>query len=129
MSVLSEEFHAAMRVLVGSGPVKQRLLDAYRNHLAALREQDMPEALHPRFAALKASMHEARPAGGLTAPEASVRKMSERDAADQAEAILEMFTVLAAENDSAPRLRIVSKEADDALTDDLFEVPAFLSRA
>jgi hypothetical protein len=129
MAVLSEEFHAAMQVLVGSGPVKQRLLDAYRNHLATLREQDIPETLHPGFAALKAAMHESRPTCGLTAPEASVRKMSERDAADQAGAILQMFMVLAAENESAPRLRIVSNDADDALTDDLFEVPAFLSRA
>jgi hypothetical protein len=43
-----------------------------------------------------------------------------------------MFAVLAAGNESAPRLRIVSNEAneiDAAFTDDLFEVPAFLSRA
>lgn len=129
MAALLEEFQAAMHLLVGSGPVKQRLLDAYRNHLAALREQDLPEALRDRFAALKAAMHEARPAGGLTAPETSVRKMSERDAAEHAAAIFDMFVVLSAENESAPRLRIVSSDADDALTNDLFEVPAFLSRA
>ncbi len=75
-------------------------------------------------------MHEAPAAGGMTAPEASARKMSEKDAAEHAAAILEMFTVLSALNDSesAPRLRIVAS-VDDTLTDDLFEVPAFLSRA
>ena len=66
----------------------------------------------------------------MTAPEASVRKMSDKDAAAHAAAILEMFTVLSAlnESESSPRLRIVAS-GEDALTDDLFEVPAFLSRA
>jgi hypothetical protein len=129
MAAVWEEFQAAVQALVGSGQVKQRLLDAYRNHLAGLRDQDLPVALHDRFASLKAAMHEARPTGGLTAPETSVRKMSERDAADHAAAILDMFVLLSAENESAPRLRIVSSATDDAVTDDLFEVPAFLSRA
>jgi hypothetical protein len=40
-----------------------------------------------------------------------------------------MFVVLSAENESAPRLRIVTSENADTFTDDLFEVPAFLSRA
>jgi hypothetical protein len=125
-----EDFHAAMQVLVGTGPVKQRLVDAYRRHLAALREHDLPDAIRDRFVTLRAAMHEAPATGGMTAPEASVRKMSEMDAATHASAILEMFTVLSAlnESESAPRLRIVAS-GDDALTDDLFEVPAFLSRA
>jgi hypothetical protein len=37
--------------------------------------------------------------------------------------------LLSAENESAPRLRIVTSENADTFTDDLFEVPAFLSRA
>ena len=67
----------------------------------------------------------------MTAPEASARKMSEKDAAEHAAAILEMFTILSAldESESAPRLRIVANGDDDTLTQDLFEVPAFLSRA
>jgi hypothetical protein len=55
--------------------------------------------------------------------------MSERDAAAHATSIFEMFVVLLAENESAPRLRIVTSENADTFTDDLFEVPAFLSRA
>jgi hypothetical protein len=128
MAALLDDFHAAMRVLVGSGPVKQRLIDAY-GHLATLREQDLPEALHDRFVALKSAMHEARPTGGLTAAEVSVRKMSERDAAGHAAAIFEMFVVLSEQDERAPRLRIVSNDNADGVTDDLFEVPAFLSRA
>jgi hypothetical protein len=129
MAALWDEFQAAMGVLVGAGPVKQRLIEAYNRHLAHLREQDLPDALADRFAALRLAMHESRPTCGLTAAEASVRKMSERDAAGQASAIFEMFVVLSAENESAPRLRIVSSDNVDVFTDDLFEVPAFLSRA
>jgi hypothetical protein len=130
MTAHSDEFHAALQVLVGTGAVKQRLVDAYRRHLASLREQDLPEAVRDRFITLRTAMHEAPAAGGMTAPEASARKMSEKDAAEHATAILEMFTVLSALNDSesAPRLRIVAN-IDDTLTEDLFEVPAFLSRA
>jgi len=129
MAALWDDFHAAMRILVGTGPVKQRLIDAYSRHLAHLRPQDLPDTLADRFASLQAAMHESRPTCGLSSPEASVRKMSERDAGQQAAAIFEMSVVLAAENDSAPRLRIVTSDNVEAFTDDLFEVPAFLSRA
>jgi len=66
----------------------------------------------------------------MSAPEASARKMSEKEAAEHAAAILEMFAVLSTldDSESAPRLRIVASD-DDTLTHDLFEVPAFLSRA
>ena len=130
MTAHSDDFHAALQVLVGTGAVKQRLVDAYRRHLASLREQDLPDAVRERFATLRTAMHEAPAAGGMTAPEASARKMSDKDAAEHAAAILEMFAVLSALNDSdsAPRLRIVAN-IDDTLTEDLFEVPAFLSRA
>ena len=130
MTAHSDDFHAALQVLVGTGAVKQRLVDAYRRHLASLHEQDRPEAVRDRFIRLRTAMHEAAAAGGMTAHEASARKMSEKDAAEHATAILEMFTVLSALNDSesAPRLRIVAS-IDDTLTEDLFEVPAFLSRA
>lgn len=129
MAVLWDEFHAATQILVGAGPVKQRLVDAYSRHLAQLRAQDLPDTLTGRFASLQAAMHEARPTCGLTSPEASVRKMSERDAGAQCTAIFEMFVVLSAENDSAPRLRVVTADNADTFTDDLFEIPAFLSRA
>lgn len=125
-----DDFHAALQVLVGTGTVKQRLVDAYRHHLSQLREQDLPDAVRGSFDALYAAMHEAPAAGGMTAAEASVRKMSEKDAGRHAAAILEMFTALSAlaDSDTVPRLRIVASD-DDTLTHDLFEVPAFLSRA
>ena len=99
--------------------------------LPSLREHELPDPVRDRFVALRTAMHEAPATGGLTAPEASVRKMSEKDAAAHAAGLLEMFTLMSAlsESEGAPRLRIVASGDDDARTDDLFEVPAFLSRA
>lgn len=126
MAAVWDVFHEATLVLVGAGPVKQRLIEAYRDHLAAIRDQDVPEPLRARLSALRTAMHAAHASGGMTAPEVSVRKMSEQDASTHAASILEMFTALSAlaEQEAAPRLRIVG--GDDHVAE---EVPAFLSRA
>jgi hypothetical protein len=127
MSDTWEPFQRATRVLVGPGPIKQRLIEAYRGSLAELRDAEVPDCIVGDFAALNAAMHCAHAAGGLSAPEVAVRKMSEKDAADHAAAILEMFTTLAAqaerESGTARRLRIVGEQRDED------GVPAFLSRA
>jgi hypothetical protein len=121
-----EQFHAATLVLVGAGPVKQRLGEAYRTHLASIREQDAPEQIRAPLTALRAAMHGASATGGLSAQEVAVRKMSESDAAGHAAAILDMLGTLSmlAAQDAVPRLRIVG-----AMDDDESDVPAFLSRA
>jgi len=126
MAAVWDVLHEAALVLVGVGPVKQRLIEAWRDHLAALREQDAPESLRATLAALRAAMHSAPATGGMTAPEVSVRKMSEQEAAAHAASILDMFALLSVmtEQDAAPRLRIVGGE--DHVAED---VPAFLSRA
>ncbi|HET7204164.1 MAG TPA: hypothetical protein VFI92_12435 [Steroidobacteraceae bacterium] len=127
MAALWNTFDGAVRVLVGAGPVKQRLIDAWRDHLAPLHEKDIPEGLRSRLAAVHTAMHAAHATGGMTAPEASVRKMSDKDAAEHAERILEMYAQLCAmtELDAAPRLRVVGGEEHSRAED----LPAFLSRA
>lgn len=129
MAAMREVFDGAVRILVGAGPVKQRLIDAYRTHLASLHDKDLPEALRPRLATVRSAMHVAHATGGMTAPEVSVRKMSEMDAAGHAVRIMEIYAQLCALDDgdasAAPRLRIVGTD-DHPLTE---ELPAFLSRA
>ena len=128
MAAVCDVFDGAVRVLVGAGPVKQRLTDAWRDHLAPLQDKDVPEALRATLAEVRSAMHSARATGGMTAPEVSVRKMSEQDAAAHAVHILEMYAQLCADADSssAPRLRIVGNAGHELDDDDL---PAFLSRA
>ncbi|NJD31952.1 MAG: hypothetical protein FIB04_08705 [Gammaproteobacteria bacterium] len=123
-----ERFHRATQVLVGPGPVKQRLCDAYLTHLRAVDAEELPLELQPGFAALAEALTSAKAAGGLGAIEATVRKMSEQDAGRHAGSVLDMFVVLtrgggrdAGTSAAAQRqLRLVAE--DD-------EIPAFLNRA
>ena len=91
MAAVWNMFDGAVRVLVGVGPIKQRLIEAWRDHLATLQEKDVPEALRPRLATLRHAMNMSRPTGGLSVAEVSVRKMSEKEAADHAVRILEIY--------------------------------------
>ena len=132
MTALWNELNAAARILVGSGPVKQRLLEAWNGHLASLHDKEVPDALRARLATVRHAMFTSPPAGGVTAAANSVRKMSEKEAAEHAIRILEVYSVLCAIGEAefagGRRLRVVNSGADgyDAGDD---ELPAFLSRA
>jgi hypothetical protein len=129
MAAVWDVFDGAVRVLVGCGPVKQRLIEAWRDHLSPLHEKDVPASLRADLGTLRAAMHAAPAAGGMTAAEVSVRKMSEQEAADHAVRVLDMHLLLASsEEDSGnpPRLRIVGATHQ---ADAFEELPAFLSRA
>lgn len=128
MAGIWDVFDGATKVLVGSGPVKQRLIEAWRDHLSPLHDKDLPDTLRPRLQSLRAAMHSAHATGGMTAPEVSVRKMSEAEAAAHAVCILEMYAQVASsegEAVGAPRLRVVGTAHDS----DPGDLPAFLSRA
>jgi hypothetical protein len=130
MAALWNALDGAVRILVGAGPVKQRLIDAWRQHLGALQEKDVPEWLRPRLQALRGAMLTAHPTGGMSAAEVSVRKMSDKDAAGHAVRVLEMYAQLCTTYEfdatAAPRLRVVGGDDRHERSDDL---PAFLSRA
>jgi hypothetical protein len=129
MAAVWDVFNGAVRILVGCGPVKQRLIEAWRVHLAPLHEKDVPELLRADLAALRAAMHAAPAAGGMSDAEVSVRKMSEQQAADHAFRVLDMYVHLVsgdADANNAPRLRIVGATQQ---ADAFEELPAFLSRA
>lgn len=122
----AEHLRRAALALVGAGPIKQRLIDAYREHLLAIDATALPESVAPEFAELMSAFQSASAAGGLGVAEVAVRKMSEVDAARHARSVLEISFVAAevesafAEAATAPRLRVVG---------DAEEIPAFLSRA
>ena len=45
MSTSWENFFAATAILASSGPIKHRLIQAYRTHLADLQEDDLPKEI------------------------------------------------------------------------------------
>jgi hypothetical protein len=123
MQTTLERFRDAALVLVGGGPIKQRLALAFHGHLSNLVLDDLPRELRSPYLALAAAFHSAQRTGSLDAVSASVLKMSEAEASQHAQAIVRMFGSLyeiPAASRPATLLRAVPDEQD---------LPAFLNRA
>jgi hypothetical protein len=118
-----ERFRDAVVVLAGSGPVKQRLTDAYQEHLCAVAPDELPRELRPSYSAVVTAMQSVPRTGSLDAVSASVRKMSEADAAGHAQAIVGVFAGL----NEAPAVSRPATVLRAVPLDD--EIPAILNRA
>ena len=117
-----ERFHAALIVLVGHGHVKQRLIEAFEEHLADIHENDLPIPLKQSFADLRREMNQVAPLNGEGPICASVRKMSLQEASDCAARIVGLHAELVREGDQAqPGLPLDT--GDDSL------VPPFLVKS
>ncbi len=95
MSNLAERLEAAVHVLVADGPVKQRLLEAYTEHLEPLRDAELPPRLAEPFARLHEAMHRVAPMGTTECRvKASVQKMSAAEAGGHAAAVVGLYAEL-----------------------------------
>ncbi|HXZ59649.1 MAG TPA: hypothetical protein VEG26_05665 [Steroidobacteraceae bacterium] len=83
--------------LVRSGPIKDRLAEAYRNHLAFVRAEDLPEALREDFRACHDALTRERPLRGEDAVRATVRKMSSYEADELACSVVRLFAAIVRE--------------------------------
>jgi len=77
--------------LVGEGPIKHRLSEAYDRNLKPLAVTDLPEDLRSDFEALASALTRIRPLGQETPAAASVRKMSPTEADDYALTIVRLY--------------------------------------
>ena len=118
-----ERFRDAVVVLAGGGPVKQRLSDAYQTHLADLDPEELPRDIRGPYGTLAAALQSGQRVGTLDAIPASVRKMSEAEAARHAQSIVHMFADL--QEPSASSRHAVLRAVPDVED----EIPAFLNRA
>lgn len=91
MAYLTGNFRDAVRVLSGSGPVKQRLIQAFTTHLDELHDDELPSDAKAAFTELRSRLYQAKPMNGETAIRASVRKMSPTEAAYCAEVVVQLF--------------------------------------
>ena len=89
-----ECFHFATLELVRSTPIKQRLISAYRRHLALLSEDQLPGEAQESFNQIIRCLQGVRPLPGEDAVAASVRKMSNQEADECAALIVEIFGVM-----------------------------------
>jgi hypothetical protein len=84
MSTTFERLQGATLSLARSAPIKERLTDAFRNHLALIEENELPSELREEFRTLSHDVTRERPLlRGEDALRATVRKLS----CDEAEAI------------------------------------------
>lgn len=88
-----ESLHFASLELVRSTPIKQRLVCAYRRHLDAITEDQLPAEVRESFAKLMSLLRGVRPLRGEDAVAASVRKMSIQEADDCAAQIIDIFGI------------------------------------
>ncbi|HEU4616593.1 MAG TPA: hypothetical protein VFV10_01055 [Gammaproteobacteria bacterium] len=110
MTFLTERFAAAVRRLVGDGPIKQRLGQAYAQYLDDLRESDFPGALQRQFADLAAAMHRSPALGKEGAVKMTVQKMSFAEATTHAETIVKLYAEVVRSAERSEPLKVVHTE-------------------
>ena len=113
MSSAWENFFAATAILASAGPIKHRLVEAYRSHLATLDQEELPKEIREDFSSLCTCLSCVRPMRGETAIQATVRKMSDPEAGRVAMRIVNMLGVIARQQQTqqrAPKLRAVGED-------------------
>jgi hypothetical protein len=122
-----ECFHFATLELVRSTPIKQRLVCAYRRHLAALPEEKIPAEIRETFGQVMRSLRGVQPLPGEDAVTASVRKMSNQEADDCAALIVEIFGLMCKTHDYATSSGNVVQLHSVERTPEDFAVPALIA--
>jgi len=100
MSYHVDNFFAAVSVLSGHGHIKQRLISAYEDNLASIRDDDLPVAVKRSFADLTSLMHRVTPLNGEGPICASVRKMSIDEANQCAQLMVDLYGDMIRHSDS-----------------------------
>jgi hypothetical protein len=112
MSSAWENFFAATVVLASAGPIKHRLTEAFRLHLADLEEEELPKEIREEFSSITTYISRVKPLRGETAIQATVRKMSDLEAGRMAVRIVNLLGVVARQGAAQrpPKLRAVGDE-------------------
>jgi hypothetical protein len=91
MNTACEQLEGAALSLARSGTIKDRLADAWRNHLSLVDEGELPETLREEFRACHTALTREPPLRGEDAVRASVRKMSSHEADELACSVVRLF--------------------------------------
>jgi hypothetical protein len=112
MSSTWGQLEGAVLTLARSGTIKDRLTDAFRNHLAHLNADDLPDSLRTEFRACHDTLTRERPLRGEDAVRATVRKMSNEEADEVACSVVRMFGALAHAPQHAPMPAALAESRD-----------------
>src|SRR6202795_3967335 len=120
-------FHFATLELVRSSPIKQRLVCAYRRHLATVPEDQLPSEVRESFGQVLRCLRGVQPLPGEDAVAASVRKMSNQEADECAALIVEIFGVMCRVNVAPSRpSAVVQLHSVDSVSAD-YEAPTLIA--
>ncbi len=102
MSTTLDKFRGAALSLARSGSIKDRLTDAYRNHLSFVDESELPRDLVAEFRAVSHALNRERPLSrGEDSIRATVRKMSNTEADEVASCVVRLYGAISAEDQSS----------------------------
>jgi hypothetical protein len=95
MSTAWDKFQGATLSLARSGSIKDRLVDAYRNYLADISEDELPREIREEFRSVNLSLTRERPMlRGEDAVRATTRKMSNDEADRLASTVVRLFAAM-----------------------------------
>jgi hypothetical protein len=97
MSTAWQQLEAAALTLARSGTIKDRLADAWRNHLSLVNADELPEGLRAEFRACHAALTREAPQRGEDAVRATVRKLSGHEADELACSVVRLFAAMVRE--------------------------------
>jgi hypothetical protein len=112
MNYLTKQFLAAVRICSGDSTIKQRLANAWMRHLDDIDVNDLPESQRQKFVQLREAMYERKPLPQESAPLASIRKMSARQAASHTNLIIAIYAGLLRTQSGAVAFAQESPDAD-----------------
>ncbi len=112
MSTVMEQMQLAALALTCTGPIKDRLASAYREHLASIESADLPRDLADDLIAVRRAMVRERPlCRAEDAVQATVRKMSNEEAVEIAGRVVMLFGALCGQSQPAHKLAPVNGAA------------------
>jgi hypothetical protein len=121
-----DSFHSATLELVRSTPIKQRLICAYRRHLATLPEDQLPGDVRESFRQVMRCLRGVQPLRGEDAVAASVRKMSNQEADECAAQIVEIFGSMSRDHVTLTRPSAVVQLHSVDRTPEDYDTPALV---
>jgi len=123
MNTTLDLFEAATLSLTRPTPIKDRLTDAYRNHLIFVDEHQLPTDLCEEFRALTHTLTREPPMlRGEDALRATIRKMSSNEAAEAASAVVRIFSAVS-------RATAYASQNTPEPTDETNVVPLYVAKA
>jgi hypothetical protein len=105
MNDVLDQLQQATLKLAQCGAIKDRLADAYTTHLSSIDANEVPDRYRSQFSELHVAMHRERPLPRESVVRASVRKMSNEEAAGHSTMVVQVFAALARASSVIPARR------------------------